>query len=127
MSDSATLATLAVAEADATDPARAFWTTRLAGDQRPAGLRTDHPRPEERCPASATATFEIAGETFERLARLTGGEPFLEYAALVAALTGCLFRYSQVSPVAVGCPPLRGDGEAPAPNAIVVRTEVDGQ
>ncbi|HZF07309.1 MAG TPA: amino acid adenylation domain-containing protein, partial [Thermoanaerobaculia bacterium] len=72
-------------------------------------------------------TFEIDGELFEQLVRLTGSEPFLEHAALAAALTACLFRYTQASPVVLGGPAIRSE-ESPAEiaNAVPLVNEVDG-
>jgi amino acid adenylation domain-containing protein len=107
---------------------RRYWRDKLAGHPRPAGPRPDHARPLERVERGATATFEIDGEAFEQLARLTGGEPFLEHAALAAALAACLYRYSPASPVVVGCAAIRS-AEAPAElvNALPLVIEVDGQ
>jgi amino acid adenylation domain-containing protein len=107
---------------------RQFWHQRLAGDRRPSGPRPDHRRPEGPCERSATAAFAIGGEVFDQLAHLTGGEPFLELAALTAALAACLYRYTQASPVAIGCPALRTEDPSEDPgNAVVIVGEVDGQ
>src|SRR5947209_18622873 len=104
-----------------------YWRDKLAGHPRPAGPRPDHRRPEDRAAQSATVAFEIDGELFEQLARLTGGEPFLEHAALAAALTTCLYRYTQASPIVLGCPAMRS-AERPeaAANAVPLVDEVDG-
>jgi amino acid adenylation domain-containing protein len=118
---------------DALSEERQYWLDKLgldklAGGPRPAGPRPDHPRPGHRCERSATVEIEIAGETFDRLSKLTGGEPFLEYAALTAALAACLYRHTQISPIVIGCPALRTEDEPEDPhNAVAVVNEVDGQ
>jgi amino acid adenylation domain-containing protein len=109
-------------------PASRYWLGKLAGHPRPAGPRADHRRPEHRAERSATVDFEIDGELLDQLARLTGGEPFLEHAALAAALTACLHRYTQASPVVIGCPAILSEG-APgeAANAVPLVNEIDAQ
>jgi amino acid adenylation domain-containing protein len=117
-----------VAGVDALAEDRRYWRERLAGDPRPSGPRPDHRRPDEPCARSATAAFAIDGELFDRLFKLTSGEPFLEFAALASALTACLYRYTQASPVVIGCPALKSVSEpADPPNAIAVVGEVEGQ
>jgi amino acid adenylation domain-containing protein len=107
---------------------RQFWHERLAGDRRPSGPRPDHRRPVGRGERSATASFALDGEVCERLARLTEGEPFLELAALTAALAACLYRYTQASPVVIGCPAMRTEDQPEDPgNAVAIVSEVDGQ
>jgi amino acid adenylation domain-containing protein len=125
------IAGVAGGEALAAD--RQYWREKLgreklAGGPRPSGPRPDHPRPDGRCERTATVAFKIDGEVFGRLAKLTGGEPFLEYAALAAALTACLYRHTQGSPVVIGCPALKPETEpADPPNAVPVVSEVEGQ
>lgn len=107
---------------------REYWLGKLAVERRPCGPRPDHRRGEGRFEKSARVAFEIAGDLYERLQKLTGGEPFLEHATLTAALTACLYRYTHESPVVVGCPPMRAEGEAVDPhNAIVLVNDAEGQ
>jgi amino acid adenylation domain-containing protein len=109
---------------------RRYWHDKLAGHPRPAGPRPDHRRPEDRSERNATSAFDIDGELFEQLARLTGGEPFLEHAALAAALTACLYRYTQASPVVLGCPAIRSEETSEGvntANAAPLVNEVDAQ
>ncbi len=115
------------ANRDALAEERAYWHGKLASDLRPCGPRLDHHRPQERCAPSATVTFEISGDAFERLVDVTGGEPFLEYAALVAALAACLYRSTQASPIVIGCPAMRSEDEPGEPNAVAIVNAVDGQ
>jgi amino acid adenylation domain-containing protein len=118
----------AVTGSEALADERQYWIDKLAGGPRPSGPRPDHRRPDGRCERGAAEAFEIRGEVFDQLAKLTGGEPFLEYAALAAALTACLFRYTQGSPIVIGCPALRsGDGAADLPNVVPIVSAVDGQ
>ena len=118
----------AVADFDAPAEERQYWIDKLAGGPRPSAPRPDHRRPDGRCERSATEAFEIRGEVFDQLVRLTSGEPFLEYAALAAALTACLYRYTQGSPVVIGCPAMRSAGEtADLHNVVPIVSEVDGQ
>ncbi|HYN21670.1 MAG TPA: AMP-binding protein, partial [Thermoanaerobaculia bacterium] len=107
---------------------RQYWIEKLAGGPRPAGPRPDHRRPEHRSERTATAAFEIDGEIFDRLVKLTSGEPFLEYAALAAALTACLYRHTQASPIVIGCPAMKSETEpADLPNLVAIVSDVDGQ
>jgi amino acid adenylation domain-containing protein len=107
---------------------RQYWREKLAGGPRPSGPRPDHRRPGDRCERSASETFEISGEVFDQLVKLTSGEPFLEYAALAAALTACLYRHTLASPVVIGCPALKSGGGPADPRSVVpVITEVEGQ
>ncbi len=117
-----------VSQETAVDPVaadRAFWREKLAGDRRPAGPRPDRRRPEGRAERTASAAFAIDGETAERLQKLTGGDVFLEYAALAAATAACLHRYSQASPVLFGCPAMRLAGAAGPQGADAAGREAD--
>jgi amino acid adenylation domain-containing protein len=116
------------AAVDALAETRQYWREKLAGDPRPIGPRPDHRRPEDRCERSATAAFELDGEVFDQLVKLTGGEPFLEYAALVAAAAACLYRYTQVSPIVLGGPAIKSEAEpGDLHNVVPLVNHVDGQ
>lgn len=118
----------AVASIDTLPDERRYWLEKLAGGPSPSGPRPDHSRPEGRWERSATVAFQIEGEIFEQLSRLTGGEPFLEHAALAATLTACLYRSTQASPIAIGCPAMKPEsGAADLSNAIPIVNHVDGQ
>ncbi len=118
----------APAGAEAPSAGRRYWRDKLAGHPRPAGPRADHRRPDHRVERTAAMALAIDGDLLAKLTQLTGGEPFLEHAALAAALTACLHRYSQASPVVLGSPAIRSE-EAPddPANAVPLVTEVDGQ
>ncbi|HXO22436.1 MAG TPA: amino acid adenylation domain-containing protein [Thermoanaerobaculia bacterium] len=123
-------ATEAAGGVDALAEERQYWHGKLAGNPRPSGPRPDHRRPDpcDRCERDATAAFEIDGEAFDQLVQLTGGEPFLEYAALAAALIACLYRYTQASPIVIGCPTLKSENESADPqNVVAVVSDVNGQ
>jgi amino acid adenylation domain-containing protein len=120
--------TQAAADVDSLAEDRQYWIEKLAGGPSPSGLRPDHTSAENRRERSATTAFEIEGEAFEQLHRLTGGEPFLEHAALAATLTACLYRSAQAAPVAIGCPLMKPESEdADRLNAVVLVNHVDGQ
>ncbi|HEY7213228.1 MAG TPA: condensation domain-containing protein, partial [Thermoanaerobaculia bacterium] len=122
------LAEKAATDVDDLAEQRRYWIDKLAGGPRPAGPRPDHRRPEHRSERSAAAAFEIDGETFDRLEKLTSGEPFLEYAALAAALTACLYRHTQASPIVIGCPAMKSETEPADPGTLVpIVNDVDGQ
>jgi amino acid adenylation domain-containing protein len=118
----------AATDSDALAEERQYWISKLAGGPRPSGPRPDHRRPDCRCERSASETFEIRGVAYDQLVKLTGGEPFLEYAALTAALTACLYRYTQGSPVVIGCPAMKSSTEpADFQNVLPIVNDVDGQ
>ena len=106
---------------------RQYWLEKLAGGPSPSSPRPDHSRPKGCQERSAVVAFPVEGETFDLLSRLTGGEPFLEHAALVATLTACLYRSTQASPIAVGCPAMKPSADAELHNAVPIVNHVDGQ
>jgi amino acid adenylation domain-containing protein len=118
----------AVAGGETLAEERQYWHRKLAGDPSPSSPRPDHSRPEGPGERGATVVFQIEGEIFEQLSRLTRSEPFLEHAALAAALTACLYRYTQASPIAIGCPAMKPvKGTADPRNALAIVNDVDGQ
>ena len=116
----------AIAGTDTLAVERQYWHDKLAGGPSLSRPRPDHSRPEGCWELSASLTFQLEGEAFEQLNRLTGGEPFLEHAALAAALTACLYRYTQASPIAIGCPAMKPESKD-LRNAVVIVNDVHGQ
>ena len=119
------------AVADQAVEERKYWHEKLAGERRPSLPRSDYRRPADAAAhgeRSATVAFELDGAVLHKLTKLTGGELFLEYAVLVTAVTIGLYRHSQASPIAIGCPAIKSDDQPGDPhNAVVVHNEVDGR
>ena len=61
-------------------------------------------RQEEYCGKTATISVEVPVELAAKLSRITKNEPLLYGAAINAALSICLYRYTGASPVAIGSP-----------------------
>jgi amino acid adenylation domain-containing protein len=107
---------------------RAYWLERLAGRRRePAELRLDYPRGGGRPRRTESLPFAAGDELSGRLARMTGGGPFLLYTTLLAAFEACLFRYSGSPTVVVGSPARREPGDRhQRPNLVAIVDELHG-
>jgi amino acid adenylation domain-containing protein len=105
---------------------RAFWLRKLSRWTGAVSIPGDRPRPPGPAMRRGEARIEIAGELYERLARVTGGGPFLFYTTLVLTLRLCLYKYTSLRSVAVGSPARRmhDDLDEPA-NAVVIADEID--
>jgi hypothetical protein len=103
---------------------RDFWISRLSSVKARAGLLPDFKRPTHDSGARAVIEISIGGELFRELDALTGGSPFLLYAALMAAMKVCLFKHSGHDVITVGSPALKELGRA---NALAVSDSVDGE
>jgi amino acid adenylation domain-containing protein len=89
--------------------AREYWAEKLSGGPGFAGLLADRERPArgEANARDGAIEFAFSAETQAHLERVTGGAPFLAYAALTAALKVCLFKYTGSRVVTVGSPARR--------------------
>ena len=103
-----------------------YWKEQ-ATRAEPVVPRLRRRRPEEFRPRTGSFYFDIEGEVYRRLRTLTGGELFLQYAAVTAAVTLCLHRYSGSSPIAVGCPALASSDEPDAQNVLVIVNDIEDQ
>ena len=103
---------------------RQYWLRRLEGslELSDAWLDFDRPRvwskPEENLEAAFPATLAA------RLDKLTGGSPFLTYAALLAGVFACLDRYTGSGALVVGSPALL---ELERPNALAIVGRLPGR
>ena len=107
---------------------RKYWTERLSEDfptaRLPLNGHTDYVRTGER----ETVPLPITKSIVKEIAKLTGNSPFLTHATLMTALKVCLYRYTQYSRIAVGCPARRTNTEADDPvNTLVIVNEIDGR
>jgi amino acid adenylation domain-containing protein len=94
----------------------------------PAGLPSYRRRPKGVCEKTATVHVEISGELYSKLSALTKDELFLQYAAMMAALSVCLYRYSRSSSIAIGCPTLISeDDTSKQDNVVLVVLDVNDQ
>ncbi len=118
------------ADEDPAAASRRYWRDKLAVRPRPAGPPADHRRPAGRLDHNASVEIVLGGQLFDRLSQLTGGEPFLEHVALAATLAVCLHRYTQASPIAIGCAAVRTTGnpaDDTADSVLVLVSEIDEQ
>jgi amino acid adenylation domain-containing protein/non-ribosomal peptide synthase protein (TIGR01720 family) len=103
---------------------RDYWIRKLSPARAYASLGAARPAPNAGGDAGRAGAAEIVfpQDVREALERLTGGSPFLNYAALMTALKVCLFKYSGAAVVAVGSPALKEHGR---PNALAITTGLD--
>ncbi len=105
---------------------RDYWLKRFAQGWDASGLRSDLAGPDTVSRRTETLQVSLAGEAYHRLDKLTGGEPFLLLAALMAGLKICLQRVTGGRRLAVGTPMLlASSGVAADANAVVIIDEVD--
>jgi amino acid adenylation domain-containing protein len=103
---------------------RQYWLRRLEGalELSDAWLDFDRPRSWSKPEESLEAAFPADLAT--RLDKLTGGSPFLTYAAILAGLFACLERYTGGATLVVGSPALL---ELERPNALPIVGRLPGR
>lgn len=79
----------------------------IAGSSHSAAPPLFRSRPESYCEKTATVTVNASRDVYRRLSQITKDDPFLRYAALAAAVTICLFRYTRNARIAIGSPAMR--------------------
>ena len=103
-----------------------YWIARLDGAGARAALMSD--REGDASGAMATIDFRLDDAVHERLLQISNRGPLLIYAALVGAVSACLYRHSGVARVAIGSPALRGaEGPPVADNALVIVNDVTAE
>ncbi|HKC65604.1 MAG TPA: AMP-binding protein, partial [Pyrinomonadaceae bacterium] len=86
------------------------------------------PRPSIYSEKTASLIVELPTELSEKLSALTKGELFLQYAAIMAAMNVCLYRYSGSFTNTIGCPTMVSENEASdSGNVVPVIVEGDDQ
>jgi amino acid adenylation domain-containing protein len=84
-------------------------------------------RPDGYCTKSASVNLEVGADLCDLLSKVTKDEPLLHYAALAAAVSACLYRYTQSSPIPLGSPAMKAEnGGAPSDGLAIVAVDVDG-
>ncbi|HEX8150718.1 MAG TPA: amino acid adenylation domain-containing protein [Pyrinomonadaceae bacterium] len=79
-----------------------YWLRKLADGPALTGVPPDFERPPGGDARRAVVPLDIDAETRRRLDKVCGGSEVLIFAACVAALKICLYRYSGVEDVVVG-------------------------
>ncbi len=90
------------------------------------GLPMYHTRLSMRAEETASLTVEMPGDLAERLRVVTKGELLLQYAAVLAAVHVCLYRYTGVSRNVTGCPAML-TGNGASDGVVSIDVAVDGQ
>jgi amino acid adenylation domain-containing protein len=84
-------------------------------------------RPDHYCAKSASVSLEVGANLCDLLLKVTKNEPLLHYAALAAAASACLYRYTQSSPISLGSPAIKGeDWGSSSDDLAIVAIDVDG-
>lgn len=105
-----------------------YWLKIFSDEISPANIRLDYPRPTPYTGKTGTVELNLKGEVYRGLSKLTGDEPFLLYAVLVAALNICLYKYTGVPAAVIGSPALRPAEGPPSPdNMLAIVNNVDDQ
>src|SRR5689334_9607662 len=102
---------------------RDYWVKRLSFERELSNVMLDHERPIEYSPAKQSVEISLSGTDFQKLVGLTGKSPVLLNAALMAAISVVLHRYTESRNVVVGSPVLKDN----RPNVVAIVNEVDGR
>lgn len=102
-------------------PAKEAWDSAHL-----TGLPMYHTRLSMRAEETASLTVEMPGDLAERLHVVTKGELLLQYAAVLAAVHVCLYRYTGVSRNVIGCPAMLS-GNGASDGVVSIDVAVDGQ
>jgi amino acid adenylation domain-containing protein len=106
---------------------QAYWISRLSVERAEASLRLDYERPESYTGDKEQIEVVVPADSAEKLARLTGGSPFLTYVALMTVLKVCLSRYAESDLIIVGSPTFQPEGAAgESTNVLAILDKVDG-
>src|SRR5256885_840287 len=111
-----------------TSEERDYWLDKLS--QRPliSSLPARRRGAEGADLRSGSVEIVLAGELHQKLDKLTAGKPFLLYAALMATLKVCFYKYTGNNRIVVGSPARRNTfNDAEETNALAIIDEVDGQ
>jgi amino acid adenylation domain-containing protein len=103
---------------------RSFWLNQLHPGLAPTNLRLDFNRPNEYRGETGSMALGFSSGLREKLAKLTGSDPFLTYATLMAVLQITLFRYTRSETIVVGSPLLK-TGKILPDGALVIAHPVD--
>jgi amino acid adenylation domain-containing protein len=107
---------------------QAYWISRLSVERAEFGLRPDYERPGSYAGETERIEVSVPADPAEKLARLTGGSPFLTYAALMTVLKVCLYRYSETGVIVVGSPVFQPEGASgDSANVLAILDEVAGR
>src|SRR5215213_11098804 len=90
------------------------------------GLPMYHTRLSMRAEETASLTVEMRGDLAERLHVVTKRELLLQYAAVLAAVHVCLYRYTGVYRNVTGCPAML-TGNSASDGVVSIDVAVDGQ
>ena len=110
-----------VLAAEMKPPAKEAWESAHI-----TGLPVYHTRLGMRAEETASLTVEMPGDLAERLHVVTKGELLLQYAAVLAAVHVCLYRYTGVSRHVTGCPAML-TGNGASDGVVSIDVAVDGQ
>jgi amino acid adenylation domain-containing protein len=102
-------------------PAKEAWDSAHI-----TGLPMYHTRLSMRAEETASLTVEMPGDLAERLHVVTKGELLLQYAAVLAAVHVCLYRYTGVSRNVTGCPAML-TGNGASDGVVSIDVAIDGQ
>src|ERR1044071_5418236 len=105
---------------------REYWLKKLGGERVASALPTRAGREGASAATRESLTVELPLDVAQAARRLAGGSSFLLYAALLAGVKACLYRYAGGESVAVGSPARRrADGAFQKANALAVVDEVN--
>jgi non-ribosomal peptide synthetase component F/acyl carrier protein len=107
----------------ATHEARKYWRDRLDAMSFAGHIALDHPRPKDGQQQLASLERRLDPEIHALLRRLSAGNPFLAYTALVSALNVCCHKYSGDCRVTIFSP---ATSESDFANLLPISSTLDG-
>src|SRR5947207_4156733 len=108
--------------------AKSYWLEKLSGPIGEPNLRLDYERPAHYSTEKGVVSVRLDGALYQKLCKLTGEKPFLIYAALMAALKVCLYKYTGSRSIVVGSPSLKEESNLSShSNALAVLDEIPPQ
>jgi non-ribosomal peptide synthetase component F/acyl carrier protein len=103
--------------------ARKYWRDRLDAMSFAGHIALDHPRPQDGRQQLASLVRPLDPDVHALLRRLSGGNPFLAYTALVSALKICCHQYSGERVVTIFSP---ATSEGAVASLLPISSTLDG-
>src|SRR5262249_1016840 len=105
---------------------RDYWIKRLVKRAKLSSVWPNHPRPDVYSDDKNSIEFNLAGDLYHKLCKLTDDSSFLWYTIILAAVSICLRKYSGQLSIIIGSPARIQDSDSNQPsNAVAILNEVD--
>jgi amino acid adenylation domain-containing protein len=103
-----------------------YWLDKFSGNPAKSTLPGDYQRGSDTLPVPGSIKFEVSGEIFSRLMKLSSGSDPKLHMILTAMMTILLHKYTDNTDIILGTPIYRQDVEAEFINTVLpLRTPVE--